>query len=71
MEHETQISDFEYVEELDIGSFGKVDLVIHKKIKAKSKEILYPEQRKFYGNWLKKTKYEVNVSDNKNSFINK
>ena len=42
-----------------------------KKIKAKSKEILYPEQRKFYGNWLKNPKYEVNIIDNKNSFINK
>ena len=35
LEHEPQISDFEYVEELGIGTFGKVDLVIHKKTKAK------------------------------------
>ena len=42
-----------------------------KKIKTKSKEILYPEPRKFYGKWLKSPKYEINVTDYKNSFINK
>ena len=35
MEHKLQILDFEYVEELRIGTFDKVDLVIHKKTKAK------------------------------------
>ena len=35
LEHEPQISDFEYIKELGIGTFGKVDLVCHKKTKAK------------------------------------
>ena len=35
LEHEPQISDFEFIKELGIGTFGKVDLVCHKKTKAK------------------------------------
>ena len=35
LEHEPQISDFEFIKNLGIGTFGKVDLVSHKKTKAK------------------------------------
>ena len=35
LEHEPQITDFEFIEELGIGTFGKVDLVSHKITKAK------------------------------------
>ena len=35
LEHEPQISDFEFIKKLGIGTFGKVDLVSHKKTKAK------------------------------------
>ena len=35
LEHEPEITDFEFIEELGIGTFGKVDLVSHKITKAK------------------------------------
>ena len=35
LEHEPQITDFDFIKELGIGTFGKVDLVSHKKTKAK------------------------------------
>ena len=35
LEHEPQITDFDFIKELGTGTFGKVDLVSHKKTKAK------------------------------------